>query len=174
MKPHTWTSAPIHGSSLPDAQAINARILKAFETLGEDDFTHRTHFFAGRYENLYLERERVPELDRVLNHAEACARKLLDYGTHPLRMGFWFNAQGPGQDTSEHSHEENDELLSGVYYVSVPQDSGDLVLVDGRLITRTTPLAGGFLFFPPSLVHRVEVNRSPHQRLSIAFNLGPG
>jgi isopenicillin N synthase-like dioxygenase len=35
------------------------------------------------------------------------------------------------------------------------------------------PKAGHFLFFPPSLPHRVEVNRSAEQRLSIAFNLGP-
>lgn len=30
-----------------------------------------------------------------------------------------------------------------------------------------------FLFFPPSLSHRVEVNRSEELRLSLAFNFGP-
>jgi len=173
-RPRTWTSTPIHGSVLPDADAINPRISEAFRTLGKDDFSHRTHFFGGRYENLYLERKRIPELDLVLDHAEACARKLLDYDARPLRIGFWFNAQGPGQSTTEHTHEENDELLSGVYYVNVPQESGNLVLLDGALVTRVTPTAGSFFFFPPSLAHRVEINRSPFQRLSIAFNVGPG
>jgi hypothetical protein len=173
-KPRIWTSTPIHGSTLPDAESVNRRILAAFRELDKEDFSRRTHFFGGRYENLYLDRGRIPELASVLGHIEACTRKILDYGTHPLRVGFWFNAQGPQQSTTEHTHEENDELLSGVYYVNTPKDSGDLILIDGMLTTRVTPVAGTFLFFPPSLAHRVEVNRSPYQRLSIAFNVGPG
>jgi hypothetical protein len=171
--PRLWTSATIHGSQLPDAADLNRRILTAFRDLDAKDFSSRTHYFGGRFENLYLESWRIPELDRVLSHAESCARTLLKYGHKPLRLGFWFNAQGPGQDTSVHHHDENDELLSGVYYVHVPHDSGALVLLDGQLTIRLMPEAGHFLFFPPSLPHRVEVNHSQEQRLSIAFNLGP-
>jgi hypothetical protein len=168
-----WTNARLHGSMLPDAVAVNRGILDAFASLGEDDFTRRTHFFGGRFENLYLERERIPALAAVLNHAEACARQILEWGQEPLRSGFWLNAQGPGQSTSEHTHDELDELLSGVYYVRVPRESGDLVLRDGHFRVHVTPVAGMFLFFPPSLSHRVETNRSGEQRLSIAFNFGP-
>lgn len=171
--PGLWASAPIHGSTLPDAALINDRFLKAFAGLHEADFTRRTHFFGGRFENLYLERTRVPELVQVLVHAESCAREILGLGRTPLRSGFWLNAQGPGQSTTEHTHDENDELLSGVYYVSVPQASGDLVLLDGHLRVVVTPKAGMFLFFPPNLPHRVETNRSSDQRLSVAFNFGP-
>jgi hypothetical protein len=168
-----WASASIHGSHLPDAEAINRRILAAFRDLAPEDFSLRTHFFGGRFENLYLEAERIPEVSLVLGHAEACARAFLNHGGQPLRLGFWFNAQGPGQDTSAHTHDENDELVSGVYYVNVPKNSGKLVLMDGQLTIRVMPKAGNFLFFPPTLLHRVEVNRSDEQRLSIAFNLGP-
>ena len=170
---HLWTNARLHGSMLPDAPAVNRGILDAFASLGEDDFTRRTHFFGGRFENLYLERERIPALAAVLNHAEACARQILEWGQEPLRSGFWLNAQGPGQSTSEHTHDELDELLSGVYYVKVPRESGDLVLRDGHFRIQVTPSEGMFLFFPPSLSHRVETNRSGEQRLSIAFNFGP-
>jgi len=90
-----------------------------------------------------------------------------------LRCGFWFNAQRPGQFTSEHTHEELDELLSGVYYLSAPERSGDLILRDGPLSIHVTPAAGLFLFFPPNLSHRVETNRSDALRLSLAFNFGP-
>jgi hypothetical protein len=173
-KPRIWTSTPIHGSRLPDADAVNQRILAAFGSLGQEDFTRRSHYFGGRYENLYLERDRIPDLALILDHAETCARRILDYGPGPLRLGFWFNAQGPGQRTTEHTHEENDELLSGVYYVNAPEHSGDLVLLDGALRTRVAPVPGHFLFFPPSLAHRVELNRSRFKRLSIAFNVGPG
>lgn len=171
--PRLWTSTPIHGSQLPGAEDINRRILAAFRELNAADFSSRTHFFGGRFENLYLERQRIPELDLVLGHAESCARAILNYGHKPLRLGFWFNAQAPGQGTSVHNHDENDELLSGVYYIRVPDKSGQLVLLDGQLTTRLMPKAGNFLFFPPSLSHRVDVNRSQEQRLSLAFNLGP-
>jgi hypothetical protein len=172
-RPRIWASTVIHGSTLPRAQEINRHIQEGFRDLGEDDFTRRTHFFGGRYENLYLNRARIPAVDRVLGYAEVCARRILRYGTEPLRIGFWFNAQGPGQSTTEHTHEENDELLSGVYYVSAPARSGDLILLDGALVTRVTPVAGQFLFFPPAIAHRVETNQSGDQRLSIAFNIGP-
>jgi hypothetical protein len=171
--PLLWSSARLHGSTLPGADEINRRILEAFAALTETDYTHRTHFFGGRYENLYLERTRVPELMQLLAYAEACAREILAFGDAPLRSGFWLNAQGPGQTTTEHTHDENDELLSGVYYVSVPPDSGDLILLDGCMRVHVTPAAGMFLFFPPNIPHRVERNRSPDARLSVAFNFGP-
>jgi hypothetical protein len=158
---------------LPDAQTVNGQILEAFSALGEQDFTRRTHFFGGRFENLYLEPERIPALAPVLHQAEACAGRILGHAPRSLRIGFWLNAQGPGQSTSEHTHEECDELLSGVYYVKVPAESGDLLLRDGYFRIQVTPVAGLFLFFPPNLPHRVETNRSDEQRLSIAFNIGP-
>lgn len=171
-RPRVWASARVHGSRLPGAEAVNAPLAAAFDVLTPADFTRRTHHFGGRYENLYLDRDRLPGVDRILSHAEACARLIVDRAGG-LRCGFWLNAQDPGQSTSEHSHEENDELLSGVYYVRVPPGSGDLVLVDGVFTTRVAPAEGMFLFFPPSLVHRVEVNGSGERRLSLAFNFGP-
>lgn len=140
--------------------------------LGDGDFSRRTHFFSGRFENLYLDIGRIPELQIVLSQAETCAREILGWGSRPLRRGFWLNAQGPGHSTSEHTHEELDELLSGVYYISVPKSSGAILFRDGRLSMRLTPEAGMFLFFPPSLAHRVETNCSEGLRLSLAFNFG--
>lgn len=168
-----WTNARLHGSMLPSAEGVNRDLLNAFATLSEEDFTRRTHFFDGRFENLYLERDRMPGLLTVLGRAEACARQILKHNSRPIRSGFWLNVQGPGQSTSEHNHDELDELLSGVYYVKVPERSGDLVLRDGHFRVHVTPVPGMFLFFPPSLSHRVETNRSTEQRLSIAFNFGP-
>jgi len=171
--PGLRTAAPIHSGSLADAERINRRILTAFAALTETDFSRRTHFFGDRFENLYLEPDRIPELRVVLDQAERWAQEILDWGDRPLRCGFWLNAQGPGQATSEHTHEELDELLSGVYYLSAPEHSGDLILRDGPLSTHITPAVGLFLFFPPSLSHRVETNRRDALRLSLAFNFGP-
>ncbi|MCG6861187.1 MAG: 2OG-Fe(II) oxygenase family protein [Chromatiaceae bacterium] len=167
-----WTAAAVHSGLLADAERINSSILMAFAALTENDFSRRTHFLGGRFENLYLDRGRIVELHSVLRQAEVWAREILRWGAKPLRCGFWLNAQEPGQSTSEHTHDELDELLSGVYYVSVPEGSGDIVFRDGPLSMRMQPEAGMFLFFPPSLSHRVETNHSDSLRLSLAFNFG--
>jgi|GEM_PF-5348635 len=64
--PGLWTAAPVHGGFLVDAERINQRILTAFVALAEADFSRRTHFFVGRFENLYLDRDRIPELRIIL------------------------------------------------------------------------------------------------------------
>ena len=168
-----FASATIHSCYLPDAERRNAALVAAFNALSQEDFSRRTHFFGGRFENLYLDRGQLPGLVDVLAVAEHCASRILGMDPKSLKCGFWFNAMGPGDSTTEHTHEEVDELLSGVYYAEVPDDSGDIVLFDDPLTLRVTPESGMFLFFPPTLSHLVETNRSDRQRLSIGINFGP-
>jgi 2OG-Fe(II) oxygenase superfamily len=168
-----WESSPIRRCLVPDAEGLNSRILAAFRALGPDDFERRTHLIGGRYENLYVDRAGLPVLEPVLVQALSCAGRILGMPAGSLRCGFWFNAMEPGQSTSEHTHEENDELLSAVYYVETPEGAGDLVLYDGPLTIRVTPEAGTLLFFSPALAHAVDPNRSGRMRLSIGINFGP-
>ncbi len=170
--PQPWVSTPIHGATLPQAGPVNAAILTAFRALTPGDFDRRSHLIQGRFENLYLARERLPTLAPVLRFALDCAARILDEPAAALRCGFWFNAMEPGQSTSRHTHDENGERLAAVYYVEAPPDSGDLILYDGHLTLRVTPAAGSILFFPPDLPHAVEPNRSGHARLSIGINVG--
>jgi hypothetical protein len=177
-------SSPIIACELSDAAAINPALAEAFERLGEHDFKRRSHLIGGRFENLYLERNQLPGLELVLERALFEARGMLSSlraswlasppaPDQPLRIGFWANAMHPGQSTSRHRHEENDELCSGVYYVTAPANAGDIVFHDGPFETRVTPRAGLMLLFSPALDHSVETNRSNALRLSIAFNIGP-
>jgi hypothetical protein len=168
-----WESAPIRRCRVPEAQRLNRQILAVFRDLGPEDFDRRSHLIGGRYENLYIDRARMPSLGPLLDQALTCAGLILGRSPASLRCGFWFNAMGPGESTSEHTHDENDELLSAVYYVEAPEGSGDLVLYDGPLTIRVTPEAGVLLFFPPDLPHAVETNRSGQSRLSIGINFGP-
>ncbi|EGV16368.1 2OG-Fe(II) oxygenase family protein [Thiocapsa marina] len=168
-----WSSADIHRCGLEDAERINTAIATAVSGMQEDDFERRTHFVGGRFENLYLERTRIPALAPVLDQAIACAAFILGRLPGRLRCGFWLNLTGPGQGTSKHTHDEHDELLSGVYYVDIPPDSGDLILYDGPSTIRIEPQPGSFIFFPPHLPHAVEINRSALPRLSIGINIGP-
>jgi len=55
-----YTNTAIHVGFLPEAVAINQQIMDAYQKLGEQDLLRRSHFFNGRYENLYLERALIP------------------------------------------------------------------------------------------------------------------
>lgn len=165
--------APISAHRYPQADAVNGPLAAAFASLGEQDFTRRSHFIDGRFENLYLDRQRLPGLAAVLDFATATAAARLGPGCPPLRCGFWLNAMPPGSSTSRHDHAEHDELLSGVYYVTAPPDSGDICFSNEPFRIRVTPAPGMLLLFPPTLLHWVEPHRGAGLRLSVAFNLGP-
>ncbi len=70
---------------------------------------------------------------------------------------------------------EDGELLSGVYYINVPDNSGDLVLrnTESDEEETVTPKAGEFIFFKPSLSHSVAMSHSHEMRLSIWMNIWP-
>ncbi len=157
---------------LANAAGINKEILAGFQALSEAPDLRRSHFFAGRFENVYIPRARLPALDPVLAAARRGAAEHLGRPGLELAVGYWFNAMAPGQTTQAHRHDEDDELLSGVYYVQVPEDSGDLLLIEGGVTARLRPQAGQFVFFAPELVHEVSVNRSDKMRLSIGMNFG--
>jgi hypothetical protein len=167
------TNSRIHIGFMPDAEDLNHQIMAAYLQLREPDLIKRSHFFGGRYENLYLERERIPAIGRVLEQAECYAITLLKNPEQELRSGFWINDMGPGEATTEHDHDDYDELLSGVYYVQVPQNSGELVIVDKYSRTLVTPQPGMFVFFAPDVLHSVSINCSVERRISIGMNFGP-
>jgi len=162
----------VHWLQLPGHESLNARLLARFEAVKDAPEHRRSHHFHGRYENLYIEREQIPEIAPLIEAAEQAALQVLGR-SGPIRCGFWFNAMGPGHRTTPHTHDEDDELLSAVYYVTVPEDSGELLLYADPATVRVTPEPGLLVLFPPSLEHEVEENRSDRLRLSIAFNFGP-
>jgi ectoine hydroxylase-related dioxygenase (phytanoyl-CoA dioxygenase family) len=165
--------SPIQRVHYPLAESLNPTLEAAFKRLDDKDFDRRTHFIGGRFENLYPAPDRLPGIDALLDFVELQARAVLGAEAPPLRLGYWLNATAPGQSTSEHSHDEHDELLSGVYFVVTPPGSGDLLFYDDPFEIRVPPEAGMLLLFPPRLPHAVDENRSEGLRLSIAFNIGP-
>ncbi len=157
---------------LPGAEAINRELLAGFEALNAAGEPVRSHFFAGRYENLYIPRERLPALEPLLDAACAAAADYLGQPRRGLAVGFWFNCMLPGQVTQPHRHDEDDELVAGVYYVNTPPGCGDLILHQGDLSMSVSPVAGQLVLFAPDLLHQVGENRSGETRLSIGMNFG--
>lgn len=111
-----------------------------------------------------------------------------DLGGKQLSLAnFWVHVTPPGDVTQSHTHKP--ALLSGVYYVDKPEDSGDLVFVDvnqfhdydprslpGEVDPISTPQVafnareGTMMIFPSWLPHKVPRNNSDGDRVSISFN----
>ena len=163
--------ADVRFVEIPGWQQVNPPIIAAFETAKGAEGVRRTHSFHGRFENIYIPAEKLPGFIPLQRLVCATAERVL--GRDDLRHGFWFNEMHPGHRTSLHSHEELDELLSAVYYLACPGDSGRLLLQDEHAEIAITPRPGLLVLFPPALPHEVETNQGSGTRLSVAFNFGP-
>ena len=86
----------------------------------------------------------------------------------------WVNITFPHGFQDIHSHPNGQ--ISGVIYLSVPEDSGNLEFIpslnsDTPYLRKSYPLTSGQIavFYGPSL-HRVSYNKSKFQRITLAFN----
>jgi uncharacterized protein (TIGR02466 family) len=101
-----------------------------------------------------------------------------------FRLEAWANIHDSGGYNLYHLHQN--VLLSGCFYLSTPEGSGDLVFRDPRpgvqlspfsgkgananQLGRVTPRAGMLVVFPNWLEHAVDPNNAPSARVSIAMN----
>lgn len=100
----------------------------------------------------------------------------------------WVNINKKGDSNSRHLHYTSNLYLSGVYYVKVPENSGNIRFYDPRgpivrdaqdtvhfygeyMYQYIVPQEGMIIFFPTWLEHDVEENQSDEDRVSIAFNI---
>lgn len=105
-------------------------------------------------------------------------------------LNIWVNINPRGGSNCVHNHPGS--FVSGVYYVQVPENSGNLILTHpavnyeyhsnnhtiekwndkngARVIV--IPQAGKLVLFPGWANHYVEPNDSENHRISLAFNVG--
>ena len=105
--------------------------------------------------------------------------------------GSWVNINPTGSFNSKHLHPQCD--LSGVYYIQVPEKSGDIVFEHPQLhaahgevdsytpkikegmgqhsVISITPSNGLLMVFPSYLSHGVLPNEAKEDRISISFNI---
>lgn len=151
---------------------LNASISERVLALQHSALAQRTHYFAGRFENIYIDAQHFPGLQTILDTALAHAANLLALPQQTLKLGFWFNIMHSGDVTQPHSHDDHDELLSGTYYLQVPPGSGALILQLPDGMRTLTPVAGRFVFFHPAVEHEVLAHQADTPRISIGFNIG--
>lgn len=154
---------------------LNDKIIEGFLKHYQRDDILKTHLFGDRYENIYLTEQHIPALGSLIVEATNHAEDILQLKN--LRAGFWFNFMPPESTTTLHTHDDDDELLSAVYYVEVTEHSGNLIIYEKSNMPaprkiEITPQAGEFIFFKPDVSHEVSRNNSSQSRLSIGFNFG--
>lgn len=164
--------SPVYQGALLDSEEVNLALLSEYQQAIDSENCRQTHFFNGRFENTYVDIDQVPALSSVVQMVKHYAEQILKEDVNQLKFGFWFNAMLPGHNTSLHTHEEYEEKLSAVYYITAPEDSGDLLIHDKDNIVHIKPVAGQVILFEPEVPHEVETNQSDELRLSVAFNFG--
>lgn len=161
-----------HFAYLTAANELNDQILDGFGRYKDQPEIKKTHLFADRYENIYIDREQIPEIKQVIEQAIKYVAEILAIDAVKLQCGFWFNSMQPGDVTQPHTHDDDDELMSGVYYIEVPKNSGQLIIGVAGHHSVVEPEAGKYVFFKPNVIHEVTENLSAAHRLSIGMNFG--
>ena len=104
-------------------------------------------------------------------------------------LNSWINFSEKGDFQYEHSHEtskysDTEVYLSGAYFYKTNGYDGDLTFISPNVLHRTEldiftkpqavhkPIVGKLVLFPSWLGHRVGLNTTDNQRISISFNVG--
>ena len=110
-------------------------------------------------------------------------KPLTDLNIYP-----WVNINPKGAYNRRHVHMDTSIFLSGVYYVKVPKNSGNIRFYDPRgplmhvqrdheyfsdsiVCHEIEPYEGLLLYFPTWFEHDVTENETDEDRISIAFNV---
>ncbi len=188
---------PVWRLKFSDYEPVNQAIRKEMAQLDWDKLDEENqsafdslHSFR---EDRFIAIEDLPSIRIVLEYFicgcnDIARERKWDMTGHQLTLGnYWLHVTAPGELTQSHSHKPT--LLSGVYYIDKPENSGDLVFVDlnqfhdynpkslpGEVDPITSPQVifkgdeGTMFIFPAWLPHKVPRNNSDRDRVSASFN----
>jgi uncharacterized protein (TIGR02466 family) len=195
---HLLFPTPIWQFMFEGCQELNEEIYRDVVSFDWEGYkkAHNLHFgddLSSRAEDTFIPIDRALSLLPVLKFVADCAAEAgADYGwdleNRSLEVTeFWANVNRPYDYNMRHNHVPGH--LSGVYYVKVPDGSGDIRFYDDRRLRTVTepapvrdsglasrsytfhPTAGMMLMFPSWLDHIVGQNKTNEIRLSISFNI---
>jgi uncharacterized protein (TIGR02466 family) len=181
------------------AGRLNEELEAACYSIAEDDAAGqrwcRKHGYPGytSYASLDDLPWRVPvfgELKRALDtHATAFAKELeFDLGKAKLQLdSLWINVLPPGGVHTSHIHPHS--VISGTYYVTIPEGASAIKFEDPRLafmmaappkkanaapenrpFAYIAPTRGTVLLWESWLRHEVPLNEAESERISVSFN----
>ena len=135
-------------------------------------------------DNAVLQQPIFAELRQAIRHYCGQAFNEMGVGSPAFELQSWVNIHDRGGFNFQHMHEG--ALLSGTFYLQVPEGSGALVFKDPRAGVLNSyargnganaykdiqlrPLAGLLVLFPHWLEHFVEPHENDVMRICIPFN----
>jgi len=193
----------IYRETLDNARELNADIEQTAKMLAKEDKAGRAWCKENGYQG-YTSYSSLDDLvtratcfdtlaKRIKPHADKFADQLqMDLGGKRLKLdNIWVNVLEPGGSHSGHIHPHC--VLSGTYYVRVPDNASSIKFEDPRLgmmmaapsprgdadldrqrFVYVAPKAGDLLLWESWLRHEVPVNRATSARISVSFNFRRG
>jgi len=177
-----WTA------DLPEKKVHNEKLLENILDLKKaSDGIVRSNQMSSWHSEVNL--NSLPEFSHFTHFIWMCAEgvfKDCGYSFKPSITTMWCNVNP--QNSFNRCHLHPDSIISGIYYVKVPEDSGKLRLFNPNVHSRMqvscydkcpiwkepeivyTPYEKKLIMFPSEILHEVEPNLSDDYRVSIAFN----
>jgi len=162
-------------------------------TISDEEFNHLKELKYFRRSGFNLSSENTRVLDNQIlsslkseleKHLNILAKEVLNYTNDFFITNSWININPPG--TFHKSHNHVNSILSGVYYIRIPDNSPPVSFskpVRPELLLepvewnsynssdwKINVLEGELLIFPSNLQHEVLPNHSMNDRVSLAFN----
>ena len=166
---------------------LNFNIPELVDKINEQGLRYRRSEYNMVSENTnLLDLDAFKELkEEILKHLDSFLTEIGYVHDSVYLTTSWLNINPPGG--RHHLHTHPNSLISGIYYVDVPENSGNMVFVktpsqiidpaDVNNLTKYSsdtvvmPSCTNRLFlFPSQLYHYVETNTSKYERLGISFN----
>lgn len=145
--------------------------------------TYTTHITHDLSESKMFE----PVLDCIHEHVNEFAKAHNSFYNYQMQHS-WANIAQPGNFQEYHTHDGS--IFSAVYYVTVPEGSGNIIFEDPRMPdmlplkeikernqlsfikTGYSPAVGTLVIFRSYLRHCVQVGTNTSPRISLALNFG--
>lgn len=166
---------------------------KWLDVVSTNDYTYTGLNWISDDRNIWVNKKLKDLAEEIQKQAEYYAYNVLQVSPNvsiDIVRG-WSVKHLPGDSAKQHCH--TNAVWSGVYYLDVPLNSGDIIFDKGvsfpncflpilepdvssynDFTTRTwrfTPGSGTLIIFPSQLLHHVEKNQSDSDRYCIGFDI---
>jgi uncharacterized protein (TIGR02466 family) len=179
----------IYIKDFPDSEKLNKYLEDHIMRWSQNDKgVSKTNAGGWHSETDMNTREEYDPLTRELFNMQEEIYQKENLNRKPVCGNMWANVNYPKCYNRPHLHPNS--LFSGVYYVTAPKNSGNLMLYDPRPGVQMTmpnrkkgkvspefwrevhyePKAGRCIMFPSWLWHEVKPNESNDTRISVSFN----
>ncbi len=188
-----WFPTPIWDFTVDNYQQLNATLLSEIEEEQQRDRQGMSisNNLGWHSVNTLHQRDRFSGFTQNIHRNVLEVAKELRWDLRQFSLTIttcWANVNGKFSSNFMHHHANS--ILSGAYYLKVPENSGAIYFADPRPaalmlvppVEEFNPLTyskviykpriGSMLLFPSWLMHGVETNMSEESRISIAFNIG--